>query len=115
MADAGAVELTKNPSAMMRALLRISGRDQIPGTTQDIAQMCIENHKAFLGVFATHPPIDKRIAAIAAVTGEDIPDSTSLPPVGRGQGFAADNHDHANAQNPWLTRTRGGRKKTPWG
>ena len=113
MADAGAVELTKNPSAMMRALMRISGRDQIPGTTNDIAQMCIENHKAFLGVFSTHPPIEKRIRAIAAVTGEEVPDKASLPPIGRGAGFSPDTREHG--KNPWLTRTRGSRKKTPWG
>lgn len=115
MADAGAVELTKNPSAMMRALMRISGRDKIPGTTNDIAQMCIENSIPFLGLFATHPPIERRIKAISAVTGESVPDAASLPPVGRGQGFIPDNHGGAENGNPWLTRTRGERKKTPWG
>lgn len=115
MADAGAVELTKNPSAMMRALMRIAGRDKIPGAPADIAQMCIENAHPFFGIFATHPPIDRRIKAIAAVTGESIPDATSLPPVGRGQGFMPDNHGGAQGGNPWLTRTRGERKKTPWG
>lgn len=115
MADAGAVELTKNPSAMMRALMRIAGRDKIPGTTNDIAQMCIENSMPFLGMFATHPPIEKRINAIAAVTGELVPDAATLPPVGRGEGFIPDNHSGADSGNPWLTRTRGNRKKTPWG
>lgn len=115
MADAGAVELTKNPSAMMRALMRIAGRDQIPGAPADISQMCIENSSPFFGMFATHPPIDRRIAAIAAVTGEQIPEAESLPPIGRGEGFAPDNGDHArNSNNPWLTRMRGARKKTPW-
>lgn len=110
MADAGAVELTKNPSAMMRALMRISGRDNIPESTDDVAMMCIENSKPFLGMFATHPPIDKRIKAISAVTGEVVPDSASLPPVGKAERFGKSENE-----NPWLTRTRGERKKTPWG
>lgn len=114
MADAGAVELTKNPSAMMRALMRIAGRDKIPGSTNDIAQMCIENSLPFMGLFATHPPIEKRIKAIAAVTGESVPDAASLPPVGREQSFMPHIHDGARSGNPWLTRTRGARKKTPW-
>lgn len=111
MADAGAVELTKNPSAMMRALMRISGRDKIPETTDDIAMMCIENAKPFLGMFATHPPIEKRIRAISEVTGEIIPDSTSLPPVNKEEQFGNSNQ----SDNPWLTRMRGHRKRTPWG
>ena len=110
MADAGAVELTKNPSAMMRALMRISGRDRIPETTDDIAMMCFENAKPFLGMFATHPPIEKRIRAISATTGEDVPDSASLPPIGREKRFGG-----GEMQNPWLTRMRGSRKETPWG
>lgn len=73
MADAGAVELTKNPEAMMRALLRISGRDQISAESADIAMMCIENRSRFLGLFATHPPIEKRVEAISRTTGTPVP------------------------------------------
>lgn len=73
MADAGAVELTKNPSAMMRALMRISGKDQVKGMPDEIQQMCIENSHRFMGMFATHPPIDARIAAISRITNEPIP------------------------------------------
>ncbi|MFP4313414.1 MAG: M48 family metallopeptidase [Alphaproteobacteria bacterium] len=112
MADAGAVELTKNPSAMMRALMRISGRAKIPETTDDIAMMCIENAKPFLGMFATHPPIEKRIQALAATTGESIPDSASLPPVQKSEQFGQRSSDNSN---PWLTRTRGKRRNMPWG
>lgn len=115
MADAGAVELTKNPSAMMRALMRISGRAKIPETTDDIAMMCIENASPFLGLFATHPPIERRIRAISDMTGEVIPDSASLPPVGRENSFQTNEGSADKKGNPWLTRTRGGRKKTPWG
>ena len=74
MADAGSIELTKNPDAMMRALLRIAGQDRIPEVTDDIAMMCIENSVPFFGLFATHPPINARIQAIAAITGTPVPD-----------------------------------------
>lgn len=106
MADAGAVEMTKNPEAMMRALMRIAGRDKIPNVTGDIAMMCIENKAPFLGVFATHPPIDKRIKAIAQVTGTEIPDAASLPPVGQKERFAKRRNKEEKRQNPWLIRQR---------
>src|SRR5690606_27472288 len=43
LADAGAVEMTKNPQAMMRALMRIRGHDAVKGMPEQVAQMCIEN------------------------------------------------------------------------
>ncbi len=108
MADAGAVEMTKNPQAMMRALMRIAGRDHVPAMPGDVAQMCIENSKPLMGAFSTHPPIDARISTISIMTGEPIPD---LPHAG-----PADKSDRLDTQrdprNPWITRRRGQRKKT---
>ena len=74
LADAGAVELTKSPEAMMRALMRISGRDKVKGMTDDVQQMCIENSHNFMGIFATHPSIDDRIQAISTMTGTPVPE-----------------------------------------
>jgi len=69
LADAGAVELTKNPEALIQALQKISGNDKIGGLSDEIATMCIENlHTGFFSIFATHPPIEKRIAALRQVT-----------------------------------------------
>lgn len=73
LADAGAVEMTKNPDAMMRALMRISGQDRMSGIPDEVEQMCIENSKAFMGVFATHPPINDRIEAISRMTATPVP------------------------------------------
>ena len=73
LADAGAVELTKSPDSMMRALMRISGHDRIKDMPDDIQQMCIENPHHFMGMFATHPSIEKRIAAISTMTGAPVP------------------------------------------
>jgi heat shock protein HtpX len=73
LADAGSVELTKNPEAMMRALLRISGNDTVTGMPNEVQQMCIENTHNFLGIFSTHPPIDERLKAISETTNTPIP------------------------------------------
>ncbi|MCB1562822.1 MAG: M48 family metallopeptidase [Alphaproteobacteria bacterium] len=108
MADAGAVKMTKNPEAMMSALMRIAGRDKIPETTDDIAMMCIENHKPFLGLFATHPPIKSRILAISETTNTPAPDIFSTPPAPTQDRF----HVPDGPKNPWLIRERGQRKKS---
>ncbi|MBI3441434.1 MAG: M48 family metallopeptidase [Proteobacteria bacterium] len=73
LADAGSVELTKNPEAMMRALLRISGHDAVAGMPDGVQQMCIENSHNFIGLFATHPPVEDRIKAISEMTGTSVP------------------------------------------
>lgn len=74
MADAGAIEMTKNPDAMMRALLQIAANDRIPETTDDVALMCTASSHKFMGLFATHPPIEARVKAIADVTGTPVPE-----------------------------------------
>lgn len=68
LADAGAVELTKNPDAMISALKKISGRSQF-NAPADVRQMMVENTQPFAGIFMTHPRIDKRIAALEAYAG----------------------------------------------
>ncbi|MBK6896174.1 MAG: M48 family metallopeptidase [Alphaproteobacteria bacterium] len=105
MADAGAIELTRNPEAMMRALMRIAGRDRIPQTTDDIAMMCIENHVPFLGLFATHPPIEARIRAISETTGTPVPELPHTGPAPKEEAFAA-LKEQGERPNPWLTRGR---------
>lgn len=112
MADAGAVQLTKNPDAMMRALLRISGAADIPKAPADIKALCFENRQAFLGLFATHPPIASRVQMIADYSGLSIPQIT---PKER----ANDNDVFARPEQPrdnWLTRERfkSRRIKNPW-
>ncbi|MDP2205491.1 MAG: M48 family metallopeptidase [Alphaproteobacteria bacterium] len=74
LADAGAVELTRNPEAMMRALMRISGQDKVRGMPDEVQQMCIENSARFLGMFSTHPPIPKRIQALSRMTNTPVPE-----------------------------------------
>lgn len=69
VADAGSVELTKNPDAMISALRKIEGRSQLPAPEQ-VRGMFVENHETGVsGLFATHPPIAKRIEALVKFAG----------------------------------------------
>jgi heat shock protein HtpX len=69
LADAGAVELTKNPDAMISALKKISGNAHVQAPSE-VREMFIENpHSDFVGVFATHPPIARRIEALKRYAG----------------------------------------------
>ena len=69
LADAGAVELTKNPDAMISALQKISGNAAV-NAPSEVREMFIENpHADFTSLFATPPPIEKRIAALMKFAG----------------------------------------------
>lgn len=73
LADAGAVELTKNPDAMASALMAISGKSQMAHVPSDFREMMIDYPKVGLfGMFSTHPPIEKRIEALRAHAGATI-------------------------------------------
>src|SRR3954469_7731755 len=43
LADAGSVELTKNPDAMISALRKIENRGDLEGATSGVMEMCIDN------------------------------------------------------------------------
>lgn len=69
LADAGAVELTKNPDAMISALRKIAGNANVQAPSE-VREMFIENpHSDFAGIFATHPPIEHRIEALVRFAG----------------------------------------------
>jgi heat shock protein HtpX len=74
VADAGAVELTKNPDAMISALRKVSGRSNLPAP-DDMQGMFLDNEKTgFIdSLFATHPPIEKRIEALIKFGGGEDP------------------------------------------
>jgi len=69
LADAGAAEITKKPYALANALRKISGDPLIEAVeSRDVAQLFIDNPKPSVhksaswdNMFATHPPIEKRI------------------------------------------------------
>ncbi len=69
LADAGAAEMTKKPYALANALRKINADPNIEAVkSHDVAQLFIDNPSgerkkslSLAGLFATHPPIQKRI------------------------------------------------------
>lgn len=117
MADAGAVQMTRNPDAMMRALMRIAGKDQIPKIPGDIAMMCVENRVPFMGLFATHPPIEKRIQMLSTTTGFQIPNLPQLRPFHAPRAERSETlHPPDKKRENWTTRQRfkSRRNANPW-
>lgn len=81
LADAGAVELTKNPDAMISALLKIAGRADIEDVPSGIMDMCFENDPDdFADLFSTHPSITKRVQALVEMAGGRMPVLPPHPP-----------------------------------
>ena len=123
MADAGSVELTKDPDAMISALRKIENRGELPGATSAVMEICVDNpRQGFADLFATHPSVDSRVrrwsglpavmtpARCPAVRAADAPDEpeeseTGQPPVPRGPwsnaGEPAGVPDRRPSQGPW--------------
>ena len=77
LADAGAVELTKKPDALISALLKIDGRGELDGVPSGIMEMCVDNPRSgFADLFATHPSIEKRVEALVRYAGGRRPGRT---------------------------------------
>lgn len=82
LADASAVQLTRNPGGLAGALQKIGAmgsRVENPHS-QDVAHLFFANglRSGWLGLFATHPPLEARIRAIDP--GWDGVSSASEPP-----------------------------------
>ena len=76
VADAGSVDMTKNPDAMISALRKISGHSTVKAP-DEVQGMFLDNQPDRQGIdslFATHPSIEKRIAALVKYAGgRDLP------------------------------------------
>jgi heat shock protein HtpX len=80
LADAGSVELTKNPDAMITALRKIEGRGELHGATSAVMEMCVDNpREEWTDLFSTHPPVEARIKALVEVMGGHDPGPLALP------------------------------------
>ncbi|MFM8860590.1 MAG: M48 family metallopeptidase [Methylocystis sp.] len=79
LADAGSVELTKNPDAMISALRKIEARAVIPTMPSRMHAFFIESpaiHQE-TGWLASHPSVDDRVAALIKFAGgHDVEVST---------------------------------------
>jgi heat shock protein HtpX len=129
LADAGSVELTKNPDAMISALRKIEGRGELPGATSAVMELCVDNpREGFSDLFSTHPSVESRVKALVDTAGGHDPGPIALPPPAEpGQealppppgeagpwGSAAD--APATHANPWGSAPGGASPHAaPWG
>src|ERR1700691_3779068 len=109
LADAGSVELTKNPDAMISALRKIEGRGELPGATSAVMEMCIDNPREGFGeLFDTHPTVESRIAALVKFAGGHDHGPIALPPPGEA---STETSDEPAVPGPWSSSPASG----PWG
>jgi heat shock protein HtpX len=106
LADAGSVELTKDPDAMISALRKIEGRGELTRANSAVMEMCIDNpREGFADVFATHPSVDKRIEALIKFAGGHDPGPLALPGP----------NDDPNGEPAQIDPPQGGPTGGPWG
>ena len=114
LADAGSVELTKNPDAMISALRKIESRGELPGATSAVMEMCVDNPRQGFGeLFDTHPSVESRVAALVKYAGGHDPGPIALPP----QPDEADTEAGGELppQGPWSEPPASGQQGEPMG
>jgi heat shock protein HtpX len=116
LADAGSVELTKNPDAMISALRKIEGRGEIPGANSAVMEMCIDNPRVgFSNVFDTHPPVGARVEALVKFAGGHDPGPLELE-ASEPQAQIDDQSSMQNADGgPWGDAPQSAPQEGPWG
>ena len=127
LADSGAVELTKNPDAMITALRKIENRGELHSAPSGVMEMCIDNPRSgFTDLFATHPSVEARCNAIVEFAGGHDPGPLQLEAPaedgmieGQAPAQLPDQSGDAPppADGPWgePPRRRWGRSWGPWG
>ena len=90
LADAGAVEMTQDADAMITALRKVEQRPDLPGVPEQVRALFLHDRALARGArwFATHPPIEERIALLVRYGGghdpgrlPDLPeDAEDTPP-----------------------------------
>lgn len=114
LADAGAVELTKDADAMISALRKIEGRSSLPKVPDQLRALFLDDQKNTRGgsLWATHPPIAQRIAALVQHAGGRDPGPIAL--------VRPEGADAPAAVSPWArpaADAKAGEAPTrgPWG
>ena len=112
VADAGSVQLTKNPDAMISALTKIAGHEHLEAPQSIRAMFLEDNDEGVLGLFVTHPPIAKRIAALQRYAGGHAVEPQAAVP---SPGPPADDHPHGPWDDDAEAPAAADRKPGPWG
>jgi heat shock protein HtpX len=82
MADAGSVELTKNPDAMIGALRKIERRSNLGAIPGQVEALFVDSDSS--GFWATHPSIGERCEALVRYAGGHDPGPRPLGPLDDG-------------------------------
>ena len=111
LADAGSVELTKNPDAMISALRKIENRGELQGSPSAVMELCIDNPRTgFSDLFATHPSVESRVDKLVHLAGGHNPGPIALPPLEDEEPEQTEPEDQ-----PQIPQDRAGEKPNPWG
>lgn len=80
LADACAVQFTRNPDGIAQALRKIENHEvnDMPAKGMAYSHLYFDDNISLSSLFATHPPIRKRIEAIEDRTYEFIPEEKNL-------------------------------------
>lgn len=123
LADAGSVELTKNPDAMIMALRKIENRGELARANSAVMEMCVDNPRVgFSNLFDTHPPIDARVEALVKFAGGHDPGPIALAapeeqqptlPPGDGGPWGDAPQRQPPAGGPWGSPEQGGKPFLP--
>src|SRR5207248_7454933 len=115
LADAGSVELTKNPDAMISALRKIESRGDLEGATSGVMEMCIDNPRGgFENLFDTHPAVDKRVDALVRYAGGHDPGPLAVPQFDPAEAEPeAQAREPSAAGGPWGPGSAGGKPFLP--
>ena len=116
LADAGSVELTKNPDAMISALRKIEGRGEITNATSAVMELCVDNpREGFSNIFDTHPSVQDRVAALVKFAGGHDPGPLAIAPPGEDTPADA-SPSAATTGGPWgEPAQQAGTRQGPWG
>ncbi|MBR0781674.1 M48 family metallopeptidase [Bradyrhizobium iriomotense] len=107
LADAGSVELTKDPDAMISALRKIENRGELPGATSAVMELCVDNpREGFADLFATHPSVQSRVDALVKFAGGHDPGPLPDP---------AEETDQGETEQPGAEDTPPPLSQGPWG
>ena len=111
LADAGSVELTKNPDAMISALRKIENRGELPGATSAVMELCVDNpREEFADLFATHPSVEARVRALVRYAGGHDPGPLALPSDVTDQARLPDGQISPPPKGPWSDATGPGNR-----
>lgn len=128
LADAGAVELTSDPDAMISALRKVEGNAEMPEVSPQVRALFLEDasDSALSSLMATHPPIGSRVEALVKFAGGRDPGPIERAAIEEAPSWAQQDASDATIQvapgaapapAPWWQGPAqgGGSAPSPWG